>query len=239
MRSTAGAPTRTTAAGAGTGGVSRPSSLGDVAGRDTKPARRTSSAVGTGGWDGYRKEAAERSQRYPQLEIDKRPVVVRFAEADPLAYIFRHWVDRKPYTCIGKEVCPLCLANHRPKPVVFYNVIDVNDATLKVWELSKEPTDRLFVHYDKLKGQDKTLADPGLYFIVSKRKKDNGYFEYTIERTRVGDSSFEEAGIEPLTDAEIAAAIDNHGKGLYTDEIVWVSSVDDLTEAAENLSDTD
>ena len=238
MRSTAGAG-RTTEAE--TGGVRRPSGLGAVAGRPSTP--RTggtgSGAVGTGGFAGYNKERAERSSRYPQLEIDKRPVAIRFPEGEPFAYIYRHWIDRKPYTCIGKEVCPLCHANHRPKPVVFYNVIDVNDATLKVWELSKEPTDRLFVHYEKLAGQDKTLADPGLYFIVSKRKKDNGFFEYNIERTRQGDSSFEEYGIEPLTDAEIAAAIDNKGNGLYTNDVVWVSTVDDLREAAENLSDTD
>lgn len=237
-RSTPGTTTRSTAGAARTtGGVSRPSSLGSVAGRAKTGGTGSGRAVGKGGWAGYQQEKAERSQRYPTLDIDKEPVVIRFAEAEPLAYIFRHWVDKRPYTCIGDE-CPLCEAGHRAKAVVFYNVITVKDNVLRVWEMSSEPTGKVHKQYERLEGQGKTLDDPGLYFVVSKARKDNGFFEYDVEKVRASDLA-EEQGLDPLSDDELAAALDNHGKGLFTDEIVYVNTKAELRDAVDKLSDED
>jgi hypothetical protein len=235
MRSTAGSGTAENR----TGGVSRPSSLGDIAGRPKPSAGGTGSnrAIGKGGWAGYKKDSAERSQKYPTLDIGKDPVAIRFAEHDPMAYIFRHWIDRKPFTCIGED-CPLCEAGHRAKPVVFYNVITVDDNVLRVWELSKEPTGKVHKQYERLEGQGKTLDDQSVYFVISKTKKDNNFFEYDVERVPARDLQ-DETGLEPLTEDEIAAAVDNKGKGLFTDEIIYLHSKSDLRDAVDNITDTD
>lgn len=236
MRSTAG---QSSTDERSTGGVRRPSSLGAVAGRDKARAGGTGSkgVVGKGGWAGYKKEQAERSQKYPTLDIEKDAVVIKFADGEPMAYIFRHWVDRRPYTCIGND-CPLCEAGLRAKPVVYYNVITVEDNTLRVWEMSKEPTNKVHKHYERLEGQGKTLDDPALYFVVSKHRKDNNFFEYDVERVRAGDLS-DETGLEPLSDEEIAAAKDNNGKGLYTDEVIYVNTKAELREAVDKITDND
>lgn len=237
-RSTGSSPatTRRTSSGPA-GGVTRPS-MADVPGRPkTQRTGGTGSdraGVGAGGWAGYTKAKAERSTKYPTLDINTDPVTIRFAEPEPFAFIYRHWVDKRPYTCIGEE-CPLCLAGHRAKPVVFYNVITVSDCVLRVWELTAEPTGKVKKQYDRLAGQDKTLDDPDLYFVVSKAKKDNGFFEYDVDKVRASDLE-DECRLEPLTDGEIADAMK---RGPFTDEIIYVSTKSDLRDAAEKMTDDD
>lgn len=233
-RSTGAAPAT---ARRGTGAVTRPS-MADVPGRTktqkTGGTGADRNGVGAGGWAGFNKAKAERSTKYPTLDIDKDPVTIRFAEAEPFAFIYRHWVDKRPYTCIGEE-CPLCLAGHRAKPVVFYNVITVSDCVLRVWELSAEPTGKVKKQYDRLAGQDKTLDDPDLYFVVSKAKKDNGFFEYDVDKVRASDLE-DECRQEPLTEDEIAEACK---KGMFTDEIIYVNTKSDLREAVDKITDDD
>lgn len=219
----------------GSGAITRPS-MGDM-GREKTKAGGTGGnrdAVGTGGWAAYNKKKSEHTQRYPTLDIDKDAVVIKFAEAEPFAVIYRHWVAKRPYTCIGEE-CPLCEAGHRAKPVVFYNVITVNDITLRVWEMSAEPTGKVKKQYDRLVGQDKTLDDPDLYFVVSKARKDNGFFEYDVEKVRASDLE-DETRLEPLGADDYDAALK---RGLWTDEIIFVNTKSDLRDAVERLSDDD
>lgn len=253
MRQTAGSRTLTAEAGttrrrmaatsgtertaAATGGVTRPS-LANVPGRDKKAAGARG-AVGGGGWAGYKKAREERSEKFPRLTVEDDPVIIRFAEHEPFAFIYRHWVKKRPYTCIAdpeaKIECPLCEVGSKAKPVVFYNVITVSDAVLRVWEMSAEPTRQVQKQYDKLVAVDKRLDDPGLYFVVSKAKKDNGFYEYEMEKVRAADLA-EETGAEPMDEAEIADAL---RRGLFTDEIIQVSTKSDLRDAAEGVEDTD
>lgn len=224
---------RTTAAndGARTGGVARPS-LANVPGREKVSSSGPRAGIGKGGWAGYKAAKAERTEKYPRFEVDKTGrKIFRFAEAEPFAFIYRHWVDKRPYTCPG-ESCPLCEAGDRAKPVVFYNVIDLADSTMKVWEMSSDPTRRVQAHYDELAELEKTLDDPGFYFVVSKQQKDRSAWEYTVVRVKTRDLD-EDYRVEPLTDAEIAAAMEN----LHDDSIIWVSSREDLISAVEKLED--
>jgi hypothetical protein len=242
MRSTAGTRTLTGEAGttrrrtaaatpARTGGVSRPS-LASVPGREKKSASGNRAGVGAGGWAAYKAAKAERSEKYPRFEVEKTGrKLFKFAEAEPFAFIYRHWVDRRPYTCIGEE-CPLCEAGDRAKPVVFYNVIDVEDATVKVWEMTADPTRKVQTQYDELADLGKTLDDPGFYFVASKAQKDRSSWEYTVVRVKSRDLE-EDYRTSPLDDAELAAALEH----LYDDSIIWVSSSDDLREAVEKLED--
>lgn len=243
MRSTAGTRTltgeagttrrRTPAAaeGARTGGVTRPS-LASVPGREKVSSSGPRAGVGTGGWAAYKKVKADRSEKYPRFEVDKTGrKIFRFAEAEPFAFIYRHWVDKRPFTCIGDE-CPLCEAGDRPKPVVFYNVIDLEEAKMMVWEMSADPTRKVQNHYDELADLEKTLDDPGFYFVVSKAQKDRSSWEYTVVRVKTRDLE-EDYRTEPLDADEIAAAMEH----LYDESIIWVSSKDDLREAVEKLKD--
>lgn len=239
-RAEAGTTRRRSAASGGerTGGVQRPS-LANVPGREKKSSGGDRSAVGRGGWAGYKKAREQRTEKYPRFDVENDPVVIKFAEAEPFAFIYRHWVDKKPFTCIADPdndvECPLCAVSHKAKPVVFYNVITVSDATLRVWEMTSEPTRKVQKQYDRLADAGKTLDDPAFYFIVSKARKDNGFFEYEVERVRAGDLH-EETGVEPLEDSEIADATK---RGLFTDEVVYVNTKSDLRDAADGINDSD
>jgi hypothetical protein len=238
---TAAGTSRRTAASDGertTGGVSRPT-LAGVPGREKKAASGGRAGVGTGGWASYNKKREERTEKFPRLEVKDDAVAIRFAEAEPFAFIYRHWVNKKPYTCIADAdndvECPLCEAGHKAKPVVFYNVITVSDIVLRVWEMTSEPTRKVQKHYDKLVAADKTLDDPGLYFVVSKSKKDNGFFEYELEKVRAADLN-DETGLDPIGDDEVAIATK---RGLFTDEIIQVSTRSDLADAVKDMNDDD
>lgn len=239
----AGTPRRSAASGSSgsrtatrSGGVTRPS-MRDVGREKSGSGEATRAGVGKGGWAAYRAAKSQRTEKYPRLEVDRDPVVVKFTEAEPFAHIWRHWVSKIPYTCIGED-CPLCEIGHRARSVVFYNVITVDDCVLRVWELSSDPVRKVQKHYDKLAETDKTLDDPGLYFVVSKARKDNGFFEYDVDKVPARDLS-DECGIEPLEDSEIEEAVRNHGKGLFTDEVIQVNTKADLREAVEKVDDTD
>jgi hypothetical protein len=116
-----------------------------------------------------------------RLEIDKDPVCIKFAEAEPFAFLYRHWVNKIPYTCSGED-CPLCTVGDKHKPVLMYNVIDLADGTVKVWELSADPTRRAQKHHDTLADKGKTMDYPGVAFVVSKKRKDCRFYEYDVEQ---------------------------------------------------------
>jgi hypothetical protein len=240
-RTTAGGNGRRTAAtqdARTTGGVSRPS-MANVPGREKTKATGGKAGVGTGGWAAYKKKEAERSTRYATLEVpEDSQVAIKFAEPEPFAFYYRHWPKGgRADVCIADAdndvECPLCNVGDRPKPVVMYNVIDVGKNLLCVWEMTSEPTRKVQKQYDQLASRERTLDDAELYFIVTKAKKNNGFFEYDVQRVRAADLA-EEAGADPLTEAEIADAIK---RGLYTDEIVYVRDRDALQEVADGLGD--
>ena len=235
-RRSAATPARTTG---GTGGGQRPS-MRDIAARQRAeaPAGRRA-GVGTGGWQAYRAARAARSERYKRVEVPKTGhLIFAFCTAEPLAYIFRHWVDRRPYTCI-RDIengidCPLCDAGDRAKEVVFYDVVDLSDTSVYVWEMTADPIRKIQVHYDQLADMDppRTLDNEEYYFVVSKQQKDRSSWEYTIQRVKARDL-LEEWGVEPLTGEERAACLEN----LHDDSIVYVSSREDLTAAVDKLED--
>ena len=219
-------------------GTARPS-MRDVASREKKSGGTGSSAVGTGGFAGYKKAKTARSEKFPRFEVGLKPKLFRFAEAEPFAFIYRHWAGKRPYTCIAdpeNEIeCPLCEAGDRAKPVVFYNVIDVETADLMVWEMSTEPTRKVQSHYDRLADMEppRTLDAPGQYFAVHKEKKDNNFFEFTVTAVKERDFEDDWPGAEPLTDEEIAKACEK----LFTDQLVRVNTAAELREAVSNIED--
>lgn len=237
-----GGTTRRMAASSGgdrtTGGVTRPT-MGQVPGREKRPSGNKP-GVGTGGWGGLKKAKEQHSNRAPTLDIkeDVAPQAIKIVEAEPFAFYYRHWPKGgRADVCIAdadNDVdCPLCDVKDKPKPVVLYNVITVSDNTLRVWEMTADPTKALQKHYDQLKAKDKTLDDPDLYFMVSKTRADNGFFEYDVTKVRASDLQ-DEASVEPLTADEIADATK---KGLFTDDIVYVRNRDDLQEVADHIKD--
>ena len=237
QRTAAGPAGRSTAATSRTAaGVTRPS-LAGVPGREKKSGAKP--GVGTGGWASYKQKQAERSTRYPTLEVpEDTQVAVKFAEPEPFAFYYRHWPKGgRPDVCIADAEndveCPLCGVGDKPKPVVMYNVIDVGKSLLVVWEMTSEPTRKVQKHYDQLVARDRALDDADLYFIVTKAKKTNGFFEYEVARVRAADLQ-EEAGIDPLDAGEIDDALK---KGLFTDDIVYVRDRAALQEVADGLED--
>jgi hypothetical protein len=105
-----------------------------------------------------------------------------------------------------------------------YNVIDLADGSVKVWEMSAAPVRKVQKHYDRLADQDKALHDPGVAFVVSKKRKDSNFYEYDV--VLVKDRDLEKDEITEATK-----------RGLFTDSIVKVHTKAELREAVENLDD--
>lgn len=204
--------------------------------RDAKPSGKASggnrAAVGKG-FAAYKKVTRERSQDFNRLEVDDTPQLIKFAEPEPFAFFYRHWVQtdagKRPYVCLGDE-CPLCDVGDEAKPVMMFNVITVADASLRVWEASKDPARQIQKRYDDAASSPLDRED--LYFAVSKEKKKNNFFEFTVEKVKARDLE-EDYDTEPLT----AEEIDEATKKLFDDTVVRVPTKADLREVVKSLED--
>jgi hypothetical protein len=172
---------------------------------------------------------------YRRLSIEDGPIIIAFLEPEPFAHFFRHWVQtsegRRGRVCIGDD-CPLCNIGDSPKPVMLFNVVDMDDQQVNVWELGKDAAKKVEKRYDALEAKDKHLNDPGTYFAVARTKKSNGFYEYSVDPVKERDLE-EDWNLQPLSDDDIEDLLGN----LYGDEIVKVSTISELREFADNLKD--
>src|SRR3984957_8257737 len=121
--------------------------------RDEKPSRerpkRPEGVIGKV-MSAYKAEAAKRSSGYRTLDVPeggRKRKLIKFLEPEPFANIYQHWVlqangKRRPFVCLGED-CPLCGVGDVAKPMLLWNVVDMEDGLVKVWQMSKDPSKRV------------------------------------------------------------------------------------------------
>jgi hypothetical protein len=209
---------------------------------DSKPSRGRSAPakdVLGHGFKSYKTEAAKRSIGYKRLEVPeggRKRKLIKFLQPEPITHYYEHWVPRangkkRPYVCLG-DVCAICGIGDRAKPVLLWNIVDMDDGLVKVWVLSKDPAKKVEECYDELADSDKTIDDFNSYFAVSKKKGDNNFISYKVEMKKRRDVE-EDFDIEPLEEDEIEELLGE----AYDDSIVYIPSVAELQAVAEELDD--
>jgi hypothetical protein len=225
------------------GGDSRPAGRRNVASRaaDTdssprrpaRPARTEPSASHGGrGFGAYKQTVQENRQDYASLKVEDETLAVAFLEDEPFDHVLRHWVNKKPRNCIGDD-CPLCERSIPAKPVLLFNVVDMaKPDKVLLWEASADPAKRIEKRYDDLAKKNKHLNDEGVYFEVSKFKKDNNVYEYVVDKLAESDL-VDDWGLEPLTDDDRAALAED----LYDASIIRKSTRAELIEFLDEQGD--
>lgn len=210
--------------------------------RDEKPAKgrseRPEGVVGKG-MSAYKAESAKRASGFRTLDVPeggRKRKLIKFLQAEPIASFYQHWVlqangKRRPYTCLG-DTCPLCGVGDRPKPCLLWNVVDLDDGLVKVWQMSKDPAKKVEERYDEAAEDGRKLDDPNYYYAVSKKKGDNSFISYKVDVVKERDVE-EDFKLEPLDEDELDDLLEE----AYDDSIVYIPSVRDLQAVAEDLED--
>lgn len=191
------------------------------------------------GFSSYKAEAAKRSVGYKSLDVPeggRKRKLIKFLEAEPVAHFYEHWVPtengkKRPYVCLG-DVCALCGIGDRSKPVLMYNVVDMDDGLVKVWKMSKDPAKRVEERFDEALEAKKDLADFNTYYAVSKKKGENNFTAYKVDVIKRRDVE-EDFELEPLGESELEELLEE----VYDDSIVYIPSVADLQKVAEDIRD--
>lgn len=214
---------------------SRDRSRGDDDDRGSRKRSEGDRSVIGHGFGSYKEAAAKRKSGFARLEVPeggKKRKLIKILESEPFAHYYVHWIEKRPYTCLGDE-CALCSIGDISKPVMLYNVVDIDEGLVKVWNLSKDPAKALEERYDQAKEDGKTIDDPNLYFAVSKKQDQNTKItHYKVDVIKARDVE-EDFGFEPLDDEEL----DDYMDELYDDSVVFVSSAADLQRVADDLTD--
>lgn len=214
-----------------------------IAEDDSKPSRGRSAPardVLGHGFSSYKTEAAKRSIGYKRLEVPeggRKRKLIKFLEAEPITHYYEHWVPtengkKRPYVCLG-DVCALCGRGDRAKPVILWNIVDLDDGLVKVWVMSKDPAKKVEERYDEAAEAGKTLDDFNVYYAVSKKKGDNNFTSYKVDVVKRRDIEEDFPKLEPLDEDEINELELEE----YDDSIVYIPSVADLQKVAEELDD--
>jgi hypothetical protein len=185
-------------------------------------ATRTRSArTSRRGFSGYNKTVDTLNK--VTFQVKDNSEVIAFLEDENFFYELRHWVkfigdDGKPATraewCLGEDedtgdsLCPLCDIGDTPKPVAFFNVVDLaNPGKVLVWEASADPTKAIQKEFNKLAKRGKHLNDNGVYWVVSREQGRNGYWTYSIDMLLEEDLALEWKSLKPLTEAQRASLL--------------------------------
>jgi hypothetical protein len=145
------------------------------------------------------------------FRVEDDSEVIVFLEPENFTYALRHWVkyigeDGKEATrtewCLEDD-CPLCDIGDRPKPVAFFNVVDLAVPNkVLVWEASSDPTGVIQKEFNKLAKRGKELSDDELYWVVSREKKSNGFYTYSLDKLTEDELATEWKSLKPLGTAQ-------------------------------------
>jgi hypothetical protein len=167
----------------------------------TRTARR--------GFGGYNKAADGVNRTTFQVQDDSEIIV--FLEPENFSYALRHWIKyvdesgnqvTRAEWCLEEE-CPMCDIGDRPKPVAFFNVVDLaSPSKVLVWEASADPTKAIQKEFNKLVKRNQNLSDDGLYWVISREKGRNGFYTYSVDKLPEDDLLAEWPSLKPLAPAQ-------------------------------------
>lgn len=145
------------------------------------------------------------------FRVEDDSEVIIFLEPENFTYALRHWIkyigeDGNQTTraewCL-EEDCPLCDIGDRPKPVAFFNVVDLTVPNkVLVWEASADPTGAIQKEFNKLAKRGQTLSQDNLYWVVSREKKSNGFYTYSVDKLPEDELTVEWKSLRPITGAQ-------------------------------------
>lgn len=224
-----------------------------------KPVR--ASRVVRSGW-GAPNVTEERREtvKAPYLKLkDNGHRIIKIMDEVPPVHYFQHFVNsiKRSFTCSQVrdedtnkivERCPMCDAGHRASPRFMLNVIDMpskrskEPAQIVKWDFGTEVKEVL-VQYTTLNrdGEEEyfPLNEINRYFEVYHVSVAGRSAPSTkVERLKARDLE-DDHGIVPFTQSEIDELVGDDGENLYGEEVVWVSTIKQLQEAADNLTPND
>ena len=224
----------------------------DEDGRDSRRASRTegareakSTSMGRGR-EGLRKHReTHKSGNYPEkLRVDDgEEVLIKFVDDDFFITYYEHWIEefkgekrQMSFVCLGED-CPLCDIGDEPKFYALINVLDLRKPSkpeLKVWYATPNPAGKIEDEMESQEGKrtPKSINDPDLYYIVSKKKERNNFRSYSLKEVKARDLE-EDYEVEPLDDTELA----DLNEDAYTEDIVRINKRSDLQDIADELSE--
>lgn len=206
----------------------RPIAASDEVGEDEEEDIRPTRKV-VGGWAAAQAQAQADSPYAQNLRLSQDQVLIKFLEDEPFANFRRHWVDRKPYNCLGVVGvdCPLCNIGHRASPTSAFNVAKMNDdgsLTLNAWDVSPK-----YVNVLKSFGTDPKTGPLSKHFFYVSKVGVGTSSQTNIVPVRA--STLLEDGI-PIPAPEELASI-----GKYDATIIKFPKKRDLEEVAAGLSE--
>lgn len=174
------------------------------------------------------------------FRVEDSSEVIIFLEPENFTYALRHWVKyvdeagqqqtRVEY-CLEDD-CPLCDIGDRPKPTAFFNVVDLSLPTkVLVWEATSDPTAAIQKEFNKVTKRNQTLSDDGTYWVVSKEKKSNGFFTYSLDKLTEDELRAEWPRLSPITPAQRDAL--RHRA--YDESYVELKTREELQEFVDSL----
>jgi hypothetical protein len=210
---------------------------------DETPARSRSSQAkaktkvkASGGWTAVTQNRQAKYANPGRLQVKDKEVLVKFVEPEPFATYGQHWVGQRSYTCglnadYGK--CPLCDIGNPVRYLALFNVVDMESAENRYWEVGPEATKTLMEYADEDE-RTSPLDREGQYFTAKRFKKDNGFYGFKISTVKDRDLQ-DEFGTEPLEDDELSTALGN----LFDDQVIPVNTIAELRGAAKEDDDED
>lgn len=197
--------------------------------RDEDEPRRARPKA-AGGWATVETHRAARFNNPGRIQVKEKEVLLKFLEPEPFASYGQHWVGQRSYTCgmnADYEKCPLCDVGNPCRYLALFNVVEVDSGENRYWEVGPSATKTLMEFNEE--ARTSPLSKDGLYFAVKRFKKDNGFYDFKIERVKEDDLEDEFDGLLPLEDDELDTALES----LFTEEVVPVNTFAELKGAAK------
>jgi hypothetical protein len=159
-------------------------------------------------------------------------VLIKFLDGDFILTLYLHDVKGQGLVCLGDD-CPLCDIGDSPKFYALINVIDLSNPrkpALKLWYATPNPGGLLEDEIDSLEKRDKQINDPAYYYVVGKKKQQNGFYAYSLKQVKARDLE-EDYGVTPLADDEL----EDFAEKAWTEDVVRINPKSKLQEIADEL----
>jgi hypothetical protein len=201
--------------------------------RRNKAKAQSGASLGRG-LDAYR---AQRTANYVdsnKLKIGDKAVLVKFLEPDNFDTYRQHWLEgmpqgvRRSHTCLS-DGDPLCDMGLSTRLLTLFNVVNMADGDNYYIEAGPNLADSIadYAAEDEPNGP---LDREDMYFSIKRKKKSNGFYEFTV--TPVRERDLDEWNTEALTYDELDKAMDN----LFTgDDVIQYTPIDELEKIADSL----
>lgn len=207
----------------------------------TEPRTRVTkegTPVAGSGWSSDRAPKIRKTGSANKFEYEEgKETLIKILEDVPFYSMWRHWIlgnggKKRPYTCLINE-CPLCDIGDTPKPVDYFNIVELGEGEPKLflWECSPSPAKAIKERSEK--PRTSPVNRDNLYWAVTKTSNANGVPLTTIDPVKE-DELEADWGVKPLT----AEQLDKFRADSYTESAIAQSTPrHELVELANSLAD--